>query len=93
MAISIAQPRASQIPRGLVKYQEARRLFAETGHKPPPETTMRRWVQDFGLRTTKINGRVYVSYSDLLVPHAAWVNHTYSELLATRAAGATGTIP
>ncbi|MFC8008732.1 hypothetical protein [Streptomyces cinereoruber] len=92
MAISIAPPRASEIPDDLVKYREARRLFAETGHKPA-ETTMRRWVQELGLRTEKIDGRVYVSYSDLLVAHAAWVDGTYPELLAARTSGATGTIP
>ncbi|MFB9558596.1 hypothetical protein [Streptomyces roseoviridis] len=56
----------------LVTYKEGKALLAQTGH-PVSETTMRRWMQAPGRATVKMAGTVYVSFSDLLVAHAAWV--------------------
>lgn len=69
MAVSTIQPYLP--PHDLVTYKEARRLFAQTPY-PVSERTMRRW----GVDAIKHSGRVYASWSDLLVAHGAWVAAT-----------------
>ncbi|WP_329126204.1 hypothetical protein [Streptomyces sp. NBC_01353] len=66
MAVSTIQP--YPLDQDLVTYEEAKHLFAETGH-PVSVSTMRRW----GVNTAKLAGIVYVSFSDLLVAHGDWV--------------------
>jgi hypothetical protein len=70
VAISTIQP--YPITRDLVTYKEAERFFAETRH-PVSERTMRRWVKTYKIETSRYSGTVYVSMSDLLVAHGAWV--------------------
>lgn len=70
MAVSTIQP--YPIAHDLVTYKEAERLFRETPH-PVSERTMCRWVKKYNIDTSKFAGTVYVSMSDLLVAHGAWV--------------------
>lgn len=70
MAVSTIQPYS--LDRDLVTYKEAEGLFRETPH-PVSERTMRRWVKTYKIDTSRYAGIVYVSMSDLLVAHGAWV--------------------
>ncbi|MFJ7990290.1 hypothetical protein [Streptomyces sp. NPDC096351] len=73
MAISTIQP--YPLDSDLVTYKEAKQLFAETDY-PVSVSTLRRWVKDMQLHAETLFGVVYISYSDLLVAHGAWVADT-----------------
>ncbi|MFB7867415.1 hypothetical protein [Streptomyces sp. NPDC056069] len=70
MAIHTTEP--VPVTRDLVTYSEAKSLFRQTGHGVS-ESTMRRWVGRGGIATATVSGKVYLSFSDLLVAHGDWV--------------------
>lgn len=58
----------------LITVKEAVVLFRLTP-LAPSDSTIKRWIKDYGLRTEKIGRPHYVSYSDLLEVHREEVHH------------------
>ncbi|MFE1949965.1 MerR family transcriptional regulator [Streptomyces sp. NPDC059524] len=68
MATAALSPSVGRI-EDPVTIKEAVALFAQTGY-PVPESTLRRWAKEAGLRTSRSGGSVHYSDSELLVLHA-----------------------
>jgi hypothetical protein len=68
MAATHLSPFPQAIPDP-VTYKEAVGLLKRTSHEVP-QSTLRRWVKEDGLATEMADGKVYVSWSDLLEAHA-----------------------
>ncbi|MFC9497687.1 hypothetical protein [Streptomyces sp. NPDC056982] len=73
MAIAVPQPSPTGgITEERLTLKEAEALFAETGY-PAPESTLRRWAKDAGLKGIRRGQRVWYSDSEILELHARHV--------------------